>query len=135
MTNGRPRQPSIHPRQCTPHLEENPILTQPVPLRTTLIPTPSPDAWWADGARRAVYQLAAADRIFSADDIFDEPYGVPAPGHPSQVGGLFAGLRSAGLIRVVGYKASTRFSRHSGVQRLWRRTEKLRTQLETEVAA
>ena len=125
----------LAPANAAPHHEENKIIKHTVPPCTTLIPAPSPDEWWADGARRAVYELAAADRIFSADDIFDEPFGVPAPDHPSQVGGLFAGLRSAGLIRPVGYKASTRSSRHSGVQRLWRRTEKLRTELESGVAA
>lgn len=87
---------------------------------------PEPDAWWADGARRALETLAANGAIFSADALFEPPFALPDPPHPSQVGALFAVARADELIRPVGFAASRRRSRNGGALRLWRGTAKAR---------
>lgn len=87
---------------------------------------PEPDGWWSDGARRALEVLAAGRSAFTADALFDPPFALPEPPHPSQVGSVFAGARADGLIRPVGYVASKRASRNGGAHRLWRGTPKAR---------
>lgn len=87
---------------------------------------PAPEPWWADGARRALETLAASGEIFSADALFEPPYALPDPPHPSQVGALFAVARADALIRPVGFAASRRRSRNGGALRLWRGTAKAR---------
>ncbi|NNM44585.1 hypothetical protein [Knoellia koreensis] len=96
------------------------MVTQHVSVQPEL---PALDDWWADGALRAIEALAAAGVIFSADDLRDDPYNLPAPHHPSQWGAVFAKAKQAGLIKPVGYAASRTGSRNGGVLRLWRGTK------------
>lgn len=95
---------------------------------------PTTDEWWHDGAKRAAIHALAQGRQITADDLFDEPYGLPDPRHGSQVGGLFAGLHRSGLARPVGFNTSKRQSRNGGIQRIWSATAKLKAQLAQEQA-
>lgn len=78
------------------------------------------DPWWSDGAMRAVQALASTGRVFSADDVRDDPYNLPDPPHPSQWGALFSAAASAGLIEHAGFATSRNPTRRGGVLRTWR---------------
>lgn len=78
------------------------------------------DAWWASGARQAIETLAAVGLPFTADALREDPFNLPDPHHPSQIGAAFRAASQAGLIRPVGYATSLVPSRHGGVVRLWR---------------
>lgn len=78
----------------------------------------SADDWWRDTARRALADLAASGREFTAHDLTEA--GVPEPDHPNRWGSLFRQANTAGLIVPVGYRPSTRPSRAGGVCRVWR---------------
>lgn len=96
------------------------ILSTSLPRQTALAdPTPPPDRWWSDGAGRAIEHLAATGRPFGADELFDDPFTLPAPPHPSHVGAAFRAAFARHLIEPVGYRGSRRATRHGGVQRVW----------------
>lgn len=78
---------------------------------------PNADGWWRDCAERAARHLASGGGEFTADDLTD--MGVPDPDHSARWGSLFAALKREGVIRPVGYRASTRKSRNGGVCRIW----------------
>lgn len=73
---------------------------------------------WLDCAWRAMRQLAAEGRDFTANDLTE--MGVPDPDHSGRWGSLFAAAKAEGLIVPVGYQASRRRSRQGGVCRVWR---------------
>lgn len=75
------------------------------------------DLWWRSCVDAAIAHLATSGLPFGADDVAAL---VPAPDKPCRWGGAFYAAVRAGTIRQVGYKLSTRPSRHSGVQRLYR---------------
>ena len=78
------------------------------------------DPWWLDGALRAIETLAAADVIFSTDELRADPFNIPEPSHSSHWGALFAKARAEGLVKPVGFTTSRTISRNGGVLRLWR---------------
>lgn len=75
------------------------------------------DAWWWSLASTALDYLRTIPQEFTADNLW--LIGVPAPDHPNRVGGLFMSAHRRGEIKPVGYRTSTRTSRHAGVQRVW----------------
>lgn len=75
------------------------------------------DTWWLDCATRAAREMAGRGVDFTADDL--TALGVPDPDKPNRWGSLFAALKRDGLIRPVGYRASTRPGRNGGVTRVW----------------
>ena len=76
------------------------------------------DGWWVDCADRALTWWAQSGMEFTVDDI--EILGVPPADHPNRVGALFRSASQRGVIEPVGYRNSTRPSRHGSVIRVWR---------------
>lgn len=75
------------------------------------------DGWWLDCSGRGVTWWAQAGVPFTAEDVRD--LGVPEPDHCARWGALFAAFRARGLITCIGYRTSTRPSRHGGILRVW----------------
>lgn len=70
-------------------------------------------------AERAIANLAKTGQPFDADDIHRRiPPHITAH-HPNVLPSLMHQARRAGLINHIGYRQSTRPSRHSGVIRIW----------------
>lgn len=75
------------------------------------------DGWWLDCSGRGVTWWAQAGVPFTVEDVRD--LGVPEPDHCARWGALFAAFRARGLITCIGYRTSTRPSRHGGILRVW----------------
>jgi hypothetical protein len=73
---------------------------------------------WHEDAVATIIGLAAAQHLFSADDLARE---MRRPPHPNAPGQAFAAARSLGYITAVGYQQSTSKSRKNGVIRVWTR--------------
>jgi hypothetical protein len=73
---------------------------------------------WLEDAVATIIGIAAAQYIFSADDLARE---MRRPPHPNMPGQAFSKARSLGYIEAVGYQTSTSKSRKNGVIRTWRR--------------
>lgn len=73
---------------------------------------------WLEDAVATIVGIAAAQRIFSADDLTRE---MRRPPHPNMPGQAFSKARALGYIEAVGYQTSTSKSRKNGVIRTWRR--------------
>lgn len=73
---------------------------------------------WHEDAVATIIGLAAAQHIFSADDLARE---MRKPPHPNMPGQAFAAARQAGHITAVGYQQSQTKSRKNGVVRVWTR--------------
>lgn len=78
---------------------------------------------WRMAAEEYLDVLATTGREFSADDLVEEVGTPPVTGSPNAIGGLFIAAIRRGLIVPVGYRRSTRKSRHGGVQRVYRGAE------------
>jgi len=76
------------------------------------------DEWWRSCAERGVTWWAEAGVPFTVEDVRD--LGVPEPDHCARWGALFAAFRARGIIECIGYRTSTRPSRHGGILRVWR---------------
>lgn len=79
--------------------------------------TANADHWWRNCAEIAVKHLAQQGIEFTADDL--TALGVPDPDHTARWGSLFAAMKRAGVIKPIGYRASTRKTRNGGVCRVW----------------
>lgn len=77
--------------------------------------TANADAEWLEGANYAIDHLRRLG-AFTADDLV-RIIGLPVV--PNRVGAVLNGAARAGRIRAVGWRESSRKSRHSGVQRIW----------------
>lgn len=77
------------------------------------------DAWWMDGASRAVRAMAATGRSFQMFDVAEE-YGLPEPSTPKLWGALASKMRAEGVIRPVGFAASKRPTVAGSACRVWR---------------
>lgn len=75
------------------------------------------DKFWRSCFDAAVDHLAASGREWSTDDVF--ALGVPTPDHPNRVGAAINAAMKTGRISPVGYRLSSRPSRHAGVVRVW----------------
>ncbi|EID80214.1 MULTISPECIES: hypothetical protein [Rhodococcus] len=78
------------------------------------------DPWWASRARAVIDALAATDRVFSADDLRDEPYSLGEPDRPCRWGAAFQVAHREGVITPCGFAVSRRPQRQGGVLRTWR---------------
>lgn len=98
-------------------MPERPDLSPPTLFDADEV-TENADQWWRDCASRALTWWAEAGVEFTADDMVD--LGVPEPDHPNRLGALFLAASRRGQIEAVGYRPSTKPSRHGGVVRVWR---------------
>lgn len=73
---------------------------------------------WHEDAVATIIGIAAAQHLFSADDLARE---MRRPPHSNMPGQAFAAARTLGHIEAVGYQLSTSKSRKNGVIRTWRR--------------
>jgi hypothetical protein len=73
---------------------------------------------WLEDAVAAIIGIAAAQHLFSADDLSRE---MRRPPHPNMPGQAFSAARNLGYIEAVGYQTSTNKTRKNGVIRTWRR--------------
>ena len=76
------------------------------------------DIEWHEDAISTIVGIAAAQTVFTADDLRREMR--PAP-HANHIGAAFTAARAHGYIEPVGYQTSSAPSRHRGVLRTWRR--------------
>lgn len=75
---------------------------------------------WKDAALAAVYELAAAGRDFSIDDV--RHLGVQEPDKPQRWGSLLAVAKNDGLIERVGLQEHRTPKGDGNLVRLWRGT-------------
>ena len=73
---------------------------------------------WRESCDKAIAELAATGRAFTADDI-RRLVGDP-PNHPNAMGARFVAAAKAGILRKVGYQSPLRASRHASVVAIWR---------------
>jgi len=73
---------------------------------------------WCEKATPVLLQVARTFESFTADDLRDFR-SVPQPPHNNWWGVLMARMKALGLIRRVGYRASTRPEANGRVVALW----------------
>ena len=79
---------------------------------------------WCEDVERCILWMAQSEDfpVFTLDDIREcFPATCQEPTHPNAWGALFTHLAKTKRIVCVGYRPSTRPSRHAGIVRVWRR--------------
>lgn len=79
---------------------------------------PTEDGWVSSTLDAALDTLVAEGRPFTADDLHADRFGIPGI-RPGDVGAAFRRARARHDLRVTGYTASRRPSRHHSLLRVW----------------
>lgn len=77
---------------------------------------------WKAGVARVIATLGGRGEPFTNDDVRAEADQrlLGEPTHPNAWGAAMSSARKRGLIKSVGYTASTQISRHGAIVRQWR---------------
>jgi|GEM_PF-5908185 len=82
---------------------------------------PQPDLWTDSILDRIIDMLAAEGRVFSADDVWQDRFGLhPDNTKHGELGAAFRRAAAEGRIVMAGVTTSRRPSRHGALVRTWR---------------